>query len=266
MSHRRSIWVHCILTVPGGRMPRKCWRPRWPLSLIRAGRGLRLKAVTSVFADPDDYVRVHACVRVDQRHLQYLPPQQVGVIISELKFSSQELTNAFSVNHFLLGLDSLLSAMATGHLKTQAAWLRRFENIFSSREMKVKKILWMLPFSFLLSTLFIGELSGREPTLLVPSDIQNNARFGQISAPERKCINSTGSNLLIPLITTFTWHHILAWRLTNKDRYLALGKSGHTGSQLWLRGNNLAKYIFPLIKTSYLSVSVFSLKELWLYN
>lgn len=140
MSHRRSIWVHCILTVPGGRMPRKRWRPRWPLSLIRAGHGLRLKAVTSVFADPDDYVRVHACVRVDQRHLQYLPPQQVGVIISELKFSSQELTNAFSVNHFLLGLDSLLSsAMATGHLKTQAAWLRRFENICSSREMKVKK-------------------------------------------------------------------------------------------------------------------------------
>lgn len=34
------------------------------MSLIRAGRGLRLKAMTSVFGHPDDYVRVHACVRV----------------------------------------------------------------------------------------------------------------------------------------------------------------------------------------------------------
>lgn len=174
------------------------------------------------------------------------------MIISELKFSSQELTNAFSVNRFLPGLDSLLSSvMGRGHLKTQAAWLRLVENICSSRKMKVKKsynIGNVAIFFRIVSLIHLGTLWPR--TLPSGSKSHSQQRKLQISTTDCKCINSTSNNLLIHLITTFTWHHILAIRLTNKDGYLAQSMSGQTGSQLWLRGNNLRKYNFTLIKTS----------------
>lgn len=102
---------------------KKRWHFWWPMSLIRAGHGLRLKAVTSVFSHLDDYVRAHARVRVCvPKKSSTFTTQARRVIISELKFSSLELTNAFSLNRFLFGLhNSLSSAVATCSLKTKVS-------------------------------------------------------------------------------------------------------------------------------------------------
>lgn len=133
------------------------------------------------------------------------------MIISELKFSLQELTNAFSVNRFLPGLDSLLSSvMARGHLKTQAAWLRLVENICSRREMEVKKnynIGNVAIFVLIVYLIHLGTLWQR--TLPSGSKSHSQQRKLQISTTDHKCINSTSSNLLIHLITTFTTSWLL---------------------------------------------------------